>query len=288
MASRNDIRTLLREIFSGANVGSTVFLSLEDLALKLDFGIRSIAKVTHVLQDQLGLMELGENEFTGCQYEYIRGGKSKLANSTLLIDNAIATHSIKVGRLYDLDLRGAGMESTGLDSLQVAARLRKLADRGQIRLYPRDWLIKARIVQCPSSECGPDSISFITDQVYEEQLRDWEFYVRGQQQIVELFTKNRCTTVGIAEYFGTEIPGGRTRCERCSWCLTGRPLEFKYHQRDEKIDTEKVRAVLETIQDRDHPRFLAHVAAGIASPRVRHRNLQVSPVFRSLRHAILM
>lgn len=140
------------------------------------------------------------------------------------------------------------------------------------------------VVHYPSSGCGPGSIEAVTEFIHKEFHRMLEAWLFGRRQVVELFTKNRCTTIGIAEYFGTEIPGGRTRCERCSWCSTGRPLELNFHQMDEEIDTGKVRAVLEAVQDRDHPRFLARVAAGIMSPRVRLRNLEKLPVFRSLRH----
>lgn len=284
MASRRDIRTLLGEIFHGASIDSTVLLNIPGLASQLDVDSEFTDEATRMLQDHLGLIKLGDNEFSGCQYRYIRGGDSGLVNSPSVIDKAIAAHSTNVGRLYDLDLLGAGMHSTGLDYLQVAFRLRQLAESGHITLSPRNWVRSARIVQNPSSECGSDSIEATTELIYKDMHRRSEAWMLARRQVVELFTEDRCTTVGIAEYFGTELPGGRTRCERCSWCLTGRPLELNFHQRDDEIDTRKVRAVLEAVQDRDHPRFLARVAAGIMSPRVRQRNLQKSPVFRSLRH----
>lgn len=285
MPSRRDISMLLREIFSSKDVDSTVFYSMGRLEWELDVSAQDIENMMYVLQDRPGLIKLAGNEFTGCRYEYIHGKQSDWANGSSLIDNAIAAHSTRVGRqYYDLELQGAGMATTGVDTSQVAGRLKELAESGRIRLFPRGWMTKAHIVRHPGPARGPDSLRAITEILYEENHRRLETWTRVRRQVVELFTENRCTTVGIAEHFGAEMPGGRTRCGRCDWCRTGKPLVLSPDQREDEIDRDKVTAVLAAVPDRDHPRFLARVATGCRSQRVNGNKLDKSPVFGSMRH----
>lgn len=254
--------------------------------LDLDMKSSRIQNMLSLLQDRLGLIKLGVQESTVCHYVYTNEGQYNLAKNTSLIDKAIAAHSRKASRGgYRLELRGAGMRTTGLDHLQVISRLRELADLGHIELYPGARKLPVRILRRPSPGNGANSIGGLTDVVYEHVRQEVEAWVQSRREVIELFTKDRCTTVGFAEYFGAELPGGQTRCERCDWCLTGRPLVLRPGQDEEEIDFRKVRAVLQAIPDRDHPRFLARVATGSRSTRVLKRNLDKSPGFRLLRHA---
>lgn len=183
-----------------------------------------------------------------------------------------------------LELQGAGTATTGLDPSQVVGRLKELAESGRIRLFPCGWMTKAHIVRHPGPARGPDSLRAITEILYEETHRRLEAWTRVRRQGVELFTENRCTTVGIAEHFGAEMPGGRTRCGRCDWCRTGKPFVLSPDQQEDEIDREKVAAVLAAVLDRDHPRFLARVATGCRSLRVHRYNLDKSPGLGSMRH----
>lgn len=283
MPSRRDIRMLLGEFFSSKSVDSTVFYSTGRLQCDLDTLPQLLEDMCHMLQDHLGLIKRAANEFTGYRYEYIHEGQFGLANSTSLIDKAIAANSTRVGRQWNLQLEGAGMATTGLKPSQVVGRLKELAESGRIRLSPPVCMTKAHIVRYPSAERGPGTLRAITELLYEENRRRLEAWTRARRQVVELFTRDRCTTVGFAEHFGTEMPGGRTRCGRCDWCRTGRPLVLSPGRQEEGIDRDKVTAVLAAVPDRDHPRFLARVGTGCRSPRVAKYNLDKSPVFGSMR-----
>lgn len=282
---RHDVKLLLNHVFNSENTNSTIYLKLEDLCLALDADPRYLNRMLLVLQDQLGLIRVEDHTFTSCRYEYIHGKRPDLTKNTSQIDKAITTHSTRSGGSYKLQLRGAGIEATGLDPLRVIARLRELADGGHIRLYPGDEMTPIRILRRPSPGCGTGSMETVGKLVFEDCQRGMEAWIQRRRQIVELFTENRCVSVGIAEHWGTELPGGRTRCERCDWCRTGKPLVLHPNHHEEDIDPRKVRAVLEAIPDRDHPKFLARVAAGIHSRRMWYRDLEKLPVFRSLRHA---
>lgn len=285
MPCRRDVNVLLNHVFNSEKTNSTIYLRLEDLCPDLDLEPKYLQRMLLLLQNQLGLIKLEDYTFTSCRYEYIRGKRPDLTKNTSQIDKAIATHSSRYGGSYHLQLRGAGIEATGLDYLQVIARLRELADGGHIRLRPSDQMTPIRILRRPSPGCSAGSMETVGKLVFEDFQQAMEAWIQSKRQIVELFTKNRCVSVGIAEHLGTELPDGRTRCERCDWCRTGEPLVLQPGRHEEDIDPRKVRAVLEEIPDRDHPKFLARVAAGIYSRRVRSRNLKKSPVFRSMRHA---
>ncbi|KAL2277129.1 hypothetical protein FJTKL_00259 [Diaporthe vaccinii] len=285
VACRRDVSRLLKEIFQGKEPDQTVYLDLGVLKLDLDMRSNSIQSMLSLLQDRLGLIKLGVKESTVCHYVYTNEGQYNLAKNTSLIDKAIAAHSRKASRGYLLELRGAGMRTTGLDHLQVISRLRELADLGHIELYPGGRKLPVRILRRPSPGSGANSIGALADVVYEHGQQEVEAWVQSRREVIELFTRDRCTTVGFAEYFGAELPGGQKRCERCDWCLTGRPLVLRSGQDEEEIDFRKVRAVLQAIPDRDHPRFLARVATGSRSTRVLKRNLDKSPGFGLLRHA---
>lgn len=280
-----DVNALLNHVFNSENTNSTIYLKREDLCIDLDMEAPYLDRMLLVLQDELGLIRLEDHTFTSCRYEYIHGKRPDLTKNTSQIDKAITTHSTRSGGSYKLQLRGAGIEATGLDPLRVIARLRELADGGHIRLYPGDEMTPIRILRRPSPGCGTGSMETVGKLVFEDCQRGMEAWTQRRRQIVELFTENRCVSAGIAEHLGTELPGGRTRCERCDWCRTGKPLVLHPDNREEDIDPRKVRAVLREISDRDHPKFLARVAAGIHSRRSRSRNLRKSPVFRSMRHA---
>lgn len=221
---------------------------------------------------------------TACQFKFTRGEQSSLAKSMSVVDNAIAAHSIKSGKWYDLRLRGKRMQEAGLDHSQVIARLKELADCGNIKLFTSEGMSSARILRHPSPKSRKDNIESIGKMLYKFGQRRFQAWAQSRREVVEPFTKDRCTIVGFAEHFGTELPGGQTRCGRCDWCLTGQPLVLHSYHHEEEIDPDKVSAVLEAVPDRDHPRFLARVAAGYLSTRVKDRNLDKLSVFRSMKH----
>lgn len=284
MPCRRDINHLLKAIFNGESTDSTAYFNLRNLSWELDLGPSEIDNLLFALQEQLGLIKLGSYGFTACQFKFTNGEPSNLAKSTSLVDDAIVAHSIKSGEWYDLRLRGTGVQATGFDFSQVVSRLKELADCGHIKLLTREWMSTARILQHPSPKCRKNNVEFIGEMLHQLGQRKLESWAQSRREVVELFTKDRCTSVGLAEYFGTELPGGQNRCGRCDWCLTGQPLVLHSEHNEEEIDPGKVRAVLETIPDRDHPRFLARVAAGHHSSRVVHLKLYKSPVFRSMQH----
>ena len=282
-ACRRDIRNLLNEVFSKGGADSTVDLKLDDLSLKLDMQLKDIEDTFTVLRDELGLIELGVYEYTDCRYAYLDGLKVSLEKNPSWVDNLIAAHSTKSGKWYNIRLRSAEMRATGLHYSQVVSRLRKLAGCGHIRNYPYGGVVTVRILHRPSSGCGTDSIEAIEERIYAKTLRKMEDRIQSRRHVVELFTKNRCTTVGLAEHFGAELPGGQTRCERCDWCLTGKPLVLCSEVDEVRVNPRLVKAVLEAVPDRNNPRLLARVAMGLHSPLVWHRVLHKSPVFRSMR-----
>lgn len=284
MPCRRDINHLLKAIFNGESTDSTAYFNLRDLRWELDLGPSETDNLLFALQEQLGLIKLGSYGFTACRFKFTRGEPSSLAKSTSLVDNAIAAHSIKSGQWYDLRLRGTEMQATGFDYSQVVTRLKELADCGHIKLLARELMSTARILQHPSPKCRKTNIESIGEMLYQLGQRELETWAQSRHEVVELFTKDRCTSVGLAEYFGTELPGRQNRCGRCDWCLTGQPLVLHSEHNEEEIDPDKVRAVLEAIPYRDHPRFLARVAAGHHSSRVVDLKLHKSPVFRSMQH----
>ena len=71
-------------------------------------------------------------------------------------------------------------------------------------------------------------------------------------------------------------------CGRCTFCKTGQGVEFDAVA-DAQPDPAKLRAILDTIPDRDDPRLLARMAFGITSPRLTANKWSTShPLFGSM------
>lgn len=283
MPCRRDVRALLNEIFFRGRASTTNYLDIGRLSRELDLSTDLIEYVLAVLRDQLGLIVQEDTEFASCTFKYHQRGFD-LAKSASPIDKAIAADSIKSGGSHHLQLLGARGHTKAFNSLEVVTRLRELSVLGRLKLYLYDRRLKIRILKHPSLGSGPDSIRAIEDLVCAHLQRDLEVWKRSRQEVIELFTKNRCISVGLVEHFGTELPGGRTRCERCDWCLTGKPLVLPPEMEEDEVDPGMVKAVLNAVPDRDNPRFLARFAAGVVSQRSRDWDLTKSRVFRSMRH----
>lgn len=285
VSCRRDVRNLLDEIFSRRNSDSIIGLEMYGLTLKLDISRRDIEEALTILRDELGIIEFGVYEFNNCRYKYSSAQNFSFAKSSSLVDNTIASHSTQSGRTYNLHLRSATLRAAGLDYSQVINRLRNLEECGHISFHLSDAVLPTRILQFPSLRSGTDNIKAIEERVYSDLQRQWAQRKQNQQQLVELFTQNRCATVGLAERLGAELPGGRTRCERCEWCLTGKPLVLlNPDEANHEIEPKLVKAILEAVPDRENPRLLARVATGVYSSLVRRRKLNKLPVFRSMQN----
>ncbi|KAL2286114.1 hypothetical protein FJTKL_07340 [Diaporthe vaccinii] len=85
----------------------------------------------------------------------------------------------------------------------------------------------------------------------------------------------------MAKHFGSQLPDGKARCGRCSFCLDGRPAKIRTFS-PETVNLDDIKAVLTEIPDRDSPRFLARVAIGAHSPRVRGEGLHRHSLFGAM------
>ncbi|KAG8160661.1 hypothetical protein KVR01_008925 [Diaporthe batatas] len=256
---RHDIRSLLNKIFFKEPTKQTIHIDRHKLGWELDMKFTRIYEILEGLQDQLGLISVGDQEYGAYRYAYSRRGFD-LKKSASPIDMAIVANSTKSGDFYYLNFQGARGQIESFSRSEAINRLNQMSGLGHMTVRPWNMRLELRILKRPSLGNGPGSIRAVEEWMYTSLQRGLEAWKQSRREVVELFTKDRCTSVGLAEYFGTELPGGRTRCERCDWCLTGKPLVLPPGIAEDEIDRRRVIAVLHAVPDRSNPRFLARLA----------------------------
>lgn len=212
-------------------------------------------------------------EATNSYYPVIKGDTSKEAK-------AILSGAKKKVKFYDIDV-GAAAKTAGLDRADIVKKLNQLAERGHIKLHTKG-IVHRYLIQkeLPKSQREIDAV---VEKLYVDlEERERDALERGQQ-VMDLITGSKCFALALAEHFGMGLPGGRSSCGHCTYCITGIPVKPPL-QPQVRTTAASIEGVLKATTVRDDPRFLARVAFGIRSPRVAQLGLDKTHVFRSLAH----
>lgn len=94
-------------------------------------------------------------------------------------------------------------------------------------------------------------------------------------------SQQQLPAISVRSYLMTKL-----RCGRCSFWLGGKPAKARSFVQ-EQVTIDKIKPVLDEIPNKDNPRFLARVAVGVHSHKVRHGGLHLRPVFGSTKNADL-
>lgn len=193
---------------------------------------------------------------------------------------AIVKHSTQLPEsgLFDLDFIRAARAERLPHFLELTAKMNKLQNLGHIKVYPRKSLSIFRLDRVPDPGAETKAVA---GWLHKKLLERYEAIASEKRQLRYVLLGNHCISAAIASHFGAQLSEGKVRCGRCSFCLDGKSAKTRSFDH-EQVTVDKIKPLLDEIPDRDNPRFLARVAVGIHSPRVRKLGLHLRPIFGSM------
>lgn len=285
LPSRQSLQRLLEDIFlhklavklpSGGEV-----IKLNELALgeKHDVTLNSLSIILAKIELRFGLIRAVTPEFHTYQFEAEPEYTTRVKDDESPEAKAIASYSKKAKKWYTIDVN-AVVNDAGLVRADIIRKLDEFNDSGFIRLKTSGVVNRYQILKkLPST---PKEVRQITDQLYIEiEYRETDAMNRFDA-VCGLLTDSNCFAWALTRYFSMELPGGKSQCGHCTYCLTGKPAVLP-PKPNPSVNSMVIRNILAACDVRDDPRLLARVAFGIKSPIIIALKLDKSFLFRSLR-----
>ncbi|KAI3342012.1 P-loop containing nucleoside triphosphate hydrolase protein [Ustulina deusta] len=287
LPSRQSLQRLLEDIFLHTPAvrhpggGSGEIIRLDELALgnKHDVTLQSIGIILAKIELRFGFIRAVTPQFRVYRFQVQPEYSTQVKDDESPEAQAIAGHSKKEGKWYTIDIN-AVVKDVGLLRADIIRKLNEFDVSGLIRLEALGMVNRYQVVQkLPST---PKEVGQIAEQLYVE-MEDRETDAINRFHAVRgLLTDSNCFAWALTRYFGVELPGGKSRCGHCTYCLTGKPAVLP-PKPEPSFSSMGIRNFLAACDVRDDPRFLARVAFGIKSPRITALRLDKSYLFGSLR-----
>lgn len=249
----------------------------------LDISDNDLSSIYSVLESSLGCIELLGRQYAGCQFDVVPGHESVFATDRSPTGLAVVRHSVQMPEIgpgrFNLDIIRAAHKERLPDFMELTAKMNSLQLDGHVKVYPRKSLLILRLGQLlPEPGAQTEAVA---RWVHEQLLKKHEAMSRERNRLRELLLGNSCILAAMARHFGSQLPDGKTRCGRCPVCLSGKPPKARTFS-PRPVNFNDIKAVLAAVPDHDSPRYLARVATGIHSPKVRYLGSYQSPVFGSM------
>lgn len=171
------------------------------------------------------------------------------------------------------------VRKTGYHRANIIQILDFLDRDGIIRLTAKGVVPKFRVLQkLPSTD---EQLEEIARKLYKDLEQKEKDALKRTRNVVDLITGERCFAMALAQHFGMNLPDGKEKCGHCTFCYTGKRIE-QPPQHKAPLDHAGIVRVLADCPVRDDPRFLARVAFGIMSPRVRELKMNYTRAWESM------
>lgn len=282
--SKESFRNFVRDLFQleciGLKEGDLVKVNHSAQSKKYDIRVTTLNNIYAQLELNCNLLRAITPEYS--KYEYKKGPKFEEVTKDTSPAAAAIRRSATFGRTkYTLDV-GQALDSPSSAGLHRGALVRKLndwSDSGVIELTASGVTNVYRVLKgLPST---PDEIEYLVNGMYRiMEYREGQAIERAEN-ILNLITSAGCYAKRLALHFGDDLPDEKSECGHCSWCMTHKVVE-RQDSPPVPFNDVAFRAVLDTIKERDDPRFLARVAFGMSSPRVTAMKLGKHPIFMSM------
>lgn len=201
-------------------------------------------------------------EITGAYYQFMKNMAAKDRPEA----KAILDNSEKKTKYTYVDVN-AIVRKTGYLRANIIQILDHLDRDNIIKLTTKGVVPKFRLLkESPTTATELDELARAMYADLEQKERD---ALARSREVVDLITGPGCFAVGLARHFGMDLPGGKEKCGHCSFCVSGGKRVVCPPPVKRPLDKVGIRMVLDECPVRDDPRFLARVAFGIMSPRVR-------------------
>ncbi|THZ32499.1 ATP-dependent DNA helicase [Aureobasidium pullulans] len=280
LPSRNSLQQLLKDVFSRKpipdNEGEVLKFTLRELSGLYDIRLSPLDVVLATLELRFGLLRAITPEYTSYQFE--DKGRYHAAASSDHSPEARAIYSMSTKAVKNFTFDMSSATRTGLMRADLVRKLDSWNATGVIMLKTSGVMNRYRVLRpLPSAE---EDIADLANQLYADMARREQDSLGRIDQVLNLVTGQACFALGLAQYFGMELPDSRKSCGHCTFCAWGTPPTMPAKP-PPPLNVEGIKKVL-AVCPHDDPRLLARVAFGIKSPRITQLKLDKSAVFESL------
>ncbi|KAL8789136.1 MAG: hypothetical protein Q9195_006956 [Heterodermia aff. obscurata] len=264
-----------------AQVGDIIERDSDDEMEKYDFKMNALGLLNAQLELRFGLIRAITSHYAN--YKYVKLSlfeQSTAENSN--VTKAIKQLSNPAKKWIQIDVVKAA-QNAGVDRALIVRRLQEWSKSGAIELRPSGVINRFRVLKRLPQDAEEQKEIFAAMEAYFEKSE--KDSMARIQDVIRLMTAQACISRGLAQHFGDEDSVVKEGCGHCSFCINKTPVLFdqsKRRSRKGRITAAKVIAVLAATAARDDPRFLARVAFGVWSPRVKSENLSNKKVFGSM------
>lgn len=280
---RNLIGNIFDDEVTKLGVGDTFKKNPNEQMKEFDIRQSPLSVIYATLELRFNLIRAITPEYSSYQWETLSPGGYNAAMGKMnaggrLEARAIERYADKKVKLTHLDVNQV-VRDTGYKRTDIITVLDHLERDGIIRLTVKGAMPKFRVLKkLPKAKKELDDLS---KDMYVDLERKEKDALFRTKEVVDLITGNKCFAQGLAQHFGMNLPGNKTHCGHCTFCST-RTAIILPPKEQRPLDLERVRAVLADCPVRDDPRFLARVAFGIMSPRVRVLKMNVTGAWESM------
>jgi len=280
LPSRESLRGLLQDIFHSTNVSLPIGgeIRTNHYEQEREFDIRSTTLKNIYAQLELthNLIRATTPVYTKYTYKACSRYEAVLASDKSAAATTIKKYAKKAKTLYSLDIDSL---MSRLPRADIIRRLNDLDESGVIELKPAGVQNVYKIIQS-LPRTGPAIESYV-DQIYEVMQKREQEALKRTDEMLQLVTDKTCFSRALAQHFGDDLPGGKTECGHCTWCVTKIQIVQQVPP-PVKFNFPAFKAILQTVPDRDDARLLARIAFGITSPRAAKMKLSKHPIFGSM------
>lgn len=236
--------------------GPAVAVRHEALARKYQINVEQIFFLYDVLSKKGYSHYFKEKEAVVSDYKILKDSAEMVGDQQLR--TSILNYLLKHGRTGKYDLFKLS-DALGTDLPLLIQGIRGLETQRVLKLAPREWLSLLEPRAQPSNaEMDEVALDFHVHLAEESDRR-----ISATQDIVRIFTAERCAMVSMAEAVGAQMPGGASECGRCTFCVKGQPVVLP-RVKPKRVDEDKVQAIYDEFAEFRHdPRILTRIALGI-------------------------
>ncbi|PQE33110.1 hypothetical protein CJF32_00007676 [Rutstroemia sp. NJR-2017a WRK4] len=283
LPSRTSVHNLLNDIFDGTNsklpVGGQIKTSHSTQQREFDIRATTLSNIYAQLELTHGLIRATTPMYQKYSYT-INEAKymAKLASDTSPAAKAIELLAKKASKLHHIDIEEATM-ILKVERKDIVGKLNEWNDEQVIDLRVSGVINTYKVLQKLPQK--PAEIEKLGDALHKTMTDRETAALHRTEQMLQLIIGKACFSKTLAQHFGDDLPDGRKECGHCQWCISHEPIQV---QLPPPVPFNKLafKQILEKIEDRDDPRFLARVAFGISSPRVTTMKLSRDPIFASM------
>jgi superfamily II DNA helicase RecQ len=278
--SSRSLRLLLEDLCSPARrklkVGDVFTVSLYTQAKEVDIGSIVLGIIYAQLELHFKLFRAAGTLYS--TYKYTTEDFNAIQRDTSPAANVIKKASVKATKWTHIAVDDLANTSR-LERADLVRKLNQWNEQGAINLKTEGVRNSFRLERrLPST---PAEIDDIIKQLDESMGATEQMNLARTKALIDLITDKKCFSRALAGYFGEIGSNAPDNCGHCTWCETHTQVLLP-NEPPQPPDPAKVQKVLDKINVRDDPRFLAKVAFGIKSPRATDLKVYSTGVFESM------